>query len=129
MLHPRLHRSQLVRYLFVAAGVVSLVVGVIGIFLPVLPTTPFILLAAACFARGSARFHDWLLAHRLTGPLIREWYLHQSIPRRIKRWAYGLMAVSFGSSILLVPALWLKVALAALGVILAVVLWRVPSRN
>lgn len=129
MLHPQLHRSQLVRRLFVAVGLASLIVGVIGIFLPVLPTTPFVLLAAACFARGSERFHHWLLAHRLTGPLIREWYLYQSIPRHIKRWAYLLMGLSFGSSIFIVQAGWLRIMLAVLGLTLVALLWRIPSRE
>ncbi len=129
MLHLRLHRSQFVRRLFVAAGLASLIAGVLGIFLPVLPTTPFVLLAAACFARGSERFHAWLLAHRLTGPLIREWYLHRSIPRHIKRWAYLLMGLSFGSSMLIVQSGWLRIILAVLGLMLAVLLWRIPSRE
>lgn len=103
--------------------------GVLGAVLPVLPTTPFVLLAAFCFARSSARFHNKLLANRIAGPIIREWCQYRSIPRRAKHWAYLLMALSFCSSILLVPAVWQKVMLAVIGIILAVFIWRVPVRD
>lgn len=58
--------------------------GVIGVFLPVLPTTPFIILAAACFARSSPRLEAWLLSHRIFGPLLRDWRERGAIPRRAK---------------------------------------------
>ena len=57
------HESSFVRALYVVLGFTALALGIAGVVLPVLPTTPFVLLAAACFARGSTRFHDWLLAH------------------------------------------------------------------
>lgn len=125
----RLHDSRLVRRLFIVAGFACLLLGAAGVLLPVLPTTPFILLAAACFARGSAHFHGWLVEHHLTGPLIRDWYLHRSLPLRVKRWALLLMAVSFGSSILVVKVVWLQVMLGFLGTVVAVVLWRIPARQ
>ncbi len=125
----RLHDSRLVRGLFLALGITALILAVLGAVLPVLPTTPFVLLAAACFARGSEHFHDRLLANRFAGPLIREWREHHSIPRRVKRWVYLLMALSFGSSILLMPAVWQQVMLAVLGIVLAVFIWRIPVRD
>lgn len=125
----RLHESHLVRTLFFSAGVVSLLLGGAGVVLPVLPTTPFVLLAAACFARSSERFHDWLLDNRIAGPIIHEWQAHRSMPRRAKRWAYALMALSFGSSILLMESAWHRAMLAALGMILAWFVWRVPVRE
>lgn len=124
-----LHDSRLVRGLYLALGIVALVLAVLGAVLPVLPTTPFVLLAAACFARSSEHFHDRLLANRFAGPLIREWREHHSIPRRVKRWVYLLMALSFGSSILLMPAVWQQVMLAVLGIVLAVFIWRIPVRD
>ncbi|MDP1558686.1 MAG: YbaN family protein [Nitrosomonas sp.] len=125
----RLHDSRLARWLYFSAGLTALILGIMGVVLPVLPTTPFILLAAACFARSSEHFHDKLLANRIVGPIIREWCLYRSIPRRAKRWAYVLMALSFGSSILIVPAIWHKVMLAATGIILATFIWRIPVRD
>ncbi len=124
----QLHDSQMVRHLFVACGCVAMLLAVLGVFLPVLPSVPFVLLAAACFARGSQRFHGWLLEHHITGPIVRDWYRHRSLPPGIKGWAFFLMTVSFGSSIYFVPALWLKLLLAVLGATLALLLWRIPVR-
>ena len=72
------HESSFVRALYVVLGFTALALGIAGVVLPVLPTTPFVLLAAACFARGSTRFHDWLLAHALFGPMISEWQQYGS---------------------------------------------------
>ncbi len=132
--HParrvREHDSPLVRGLLIAAGAVCVVLGVIGIFLPLLPTTPLMLLAAACFARSSRRFHDWLLANRTFGPLIREWEKHRSIPRRTKLTAIGLMSLTLGVSIVFfVRPTWLQALLAVFGVLLAIWLYRIPSRE
>lgn len=125
----RLHDSLLMRWLYFGVGVTALFMGILGVFLPILPTTPFILLAAACFARSSERFHDFLLNNRITGPIIYEWCLHRSIPRKVKRWVYLLMAVSFGSSILIVSSNWLKLMLISLAVVLTIFIWRVPVRD
>lgn len=125
----RLHDSRFVRMLYITAGITALLLGALGAVLPILPTVPFVLLAAACFARGSERFHGKLLANRIAGPIIREWCLYRSIPRRAKRWAYGVMALSFGTSILIVPAVWHQIMLVIIGVILATFIWRVPVRD
>ncbi|MGO4152725.1 YbaN family protein [Cupriavidus sp. YAF13] len=94
----RSRRQRALRALWVALGVLSLLLGVIGIFLPVLPTTPFVLLAAACFARGSERFHARLTAHPRFGPLVRDWQAHRSIPLRAKQLAIGMMWLSMGTT-------------------------------
>ncbi|MDQ3186973.1 MAG: YbaN family protein [Pseudomonadota bacterium] len=125
----RLHNSRLVRALYLTVGFAALILGVVGIMVPVLPTTPFVLLAAACFARSSERFHDKLLANRIAGPIIREWTEHRSIPRRVKRWVYLLMVLSFGSSILLLTSVWHQAMLAALGITLVAFIWRIPVRD
>jgi len=124
-----LHDSPFVRAMYLGAGFLALFLGVLGAVLPVLPTTPFVLLAAACFARGSEYFHRKLLANRIAGPIIREWCIYHSIPRRAKRWAYFLMTLSFGSSILIVPELWQKIMLVVIGSILAFYVWRIPMRE
>lgn len=126
----REHRSPLVRWLLIAAGALCVVLGVIGIFVPLLPTTPLMLLAAACFARSSRRFHDWLLANRTFGPLILEWERHRSIPRRTKLTAIALMSATLAVSIVFfVEPRWLKALLAAFGVALAIWMYRIPSRD
>lgn len=125
----RLHDSRLMRAVFLGLGIVALLLAVAGIFLPMLPTTPFVLLAAACFARGSEYLHDKMLAHRIAGPIIREWHEHRSMPPGVKPWAFLLMGLSFGASILLMETPWHRAMLAAIGIVLAFFLWRVPVRE
>lgn len=118
------------RWLLWLVGAVSLVLGLIGIVLPGLPTTPFVLLAAACFARASPRLHQWMRHNRWIGPSLRDWERHRSMSRRIK-------TVAVASIVLMVSlSVWtfqgkpvIQVALvvtAALGV--WVVAWRIPTR-
>jgi len=96
----------------------------------VLPATPFILLAAACFARSSERFHGWLLNHRAFGPLVREWHQHRSIPYRTKMTAIALMSLSLAVSVVFfVEQVAVRWALGAMGVLLAAWLYSVPSRD
>ncbi|GIZ12034.1 YbaN family protein [Pseudomonas sp. NCCP-436] len=97
------HRS--VRYVLLTLGWLNVVLGVIGIFLPVLPTTPFLLLAAACFVRSSRRFYLWLVMHPRLGPWIRDYLDGQGIPRRAKIYALSLMWPCIALSCYLVPLL------------------------
>lgn len=82
------------RLLFAGLGAAFTALGVAGIFLPMLPATPFLLLAAACFARASTRIYNWLLNHALLGPVILEWRRHRAMPYRTKLVAMALMAAS-----------------------------------
>lgn len=93
-----LHRSRVIRWLLWLAGSVSLALGVIGVVLPGLPTTPFVLLAAACYAKASPRLHSWLLNHRFMGPMVRDWEQHRSLTRRSKTVAQVSMVVMVGLS-------------------------------
>ena len=71
--NPVPYRQKMTNLLLKVLGMAFVALGFAGVFLPLLPTTPFLLLAAACFARSSPAFHDWLLSHRLLGPYIRDW--------------------------------------------------------
>lgn len=122
------HESRWVRGVCMVLGGAALGLGVLGLFLPLLPTTPFILLAAACFAKGSQRLHDWLLRQRVAGPIIREWQTHRAMPPGVKPWAFGVMAASFGVSLILVEAYWHRLGLLAVAGVLGFFLWRVPVR-
>lgn len=127
---PTRSRSRLVRSLFNLAGTLALGLGLVGIFLPLLPTTPFVLLAAACYARGSEHFHRWLLANRTFGPMVFEWEQHRSLPYRTKITAIALMSTTMAISItFFVGPAWLKATLALFGVGLAVWMYRIPSRD
>ena len=72
------------KYLLAGIGLISLCLGVVGIFLPVLPTTPFLLLSAALFLKSSRPLYDWLLNHPRLGPYIRNFMEHKAIPLRVK---------------------------------------------
>lgn len=89
------------RWLFLIAGFLLVGIAAVGIFLPLLPTTPLLLLAAACFANGSEKWHRWLMEHNIFGPIIRNWHENRCIPMRAKITAvasiilFGTYAVGF----------------------------------
>ena len=116
-LPPPPHRPLWQRAGWTAAGVISLALGVLGIFLPLLPTTPFLLLAAACFMRSSQRFYDWLVSHPRLGPWIGDYLEGNGIPLKGKLYTVGLMWISIGFSCYLVPHLWARVFMLASAVL------------
>ena len=87
-------RAPVTRYLWLAAGWVALALGAIGIVLPLLPTVPFVILAAYCFSRGSKHVEKWLLDHPRLGPIILDWREHHAVPLRAKQLAIAMMASS-----------------------------------
>lgn len=98
-----------------------------GAFLPVLPSTPFLLLAAACFAKSSPTFHRRLLANRVFGPYLQQWQHDHTVPREAKRKAYGLVVATFAVSIGLCDSTWLRGTLVVLGVGLILFLAWLPT--
>lgn len=82
------------RFFWQAGGFVALALGIVGIPLPLLPTTPFMILAAFCFARSSPRLEQWLVTHRVFGPAIANWRAHGAISKRAKIYAASVMAVT-----------------------------------
>jgi uncharacterized membrane protein YbaN (DUF454 family) len=130
MTEPRLHSSPWVRALLWSSGVLALVVGAIGVFLPGLPTTPFVLLAGACFIRASPRAHAWLLRNRMFGPLLQEWEAHHSLPRRIKHIALLTMALTMSVSVwFFTRQPWLQAAVIAAAIAGGIAVARIPSRH
>ncbi|WP_203290639.1 YbaN family protein [Maricaulis parjimensis] len=91
----------LIRVLWLFGGGVFLALAVIGILLPLVPTTPFLLLACFCFARSSKRLHDWLVHHPRFGPLIRDWQLYGAIRPRAKISAILVMVAALLLSVLI----------------------------
>ena len=91
----------LIRAVWFAFGVGAVLLALLGLALPLLPTTPFVLLAAFAFARSSDRWHAWLLGHRLFGPIIDDWHRHGAIDRRTKIVGVISMAGIFGLSLIL----------------------------
>lgn len=87
------------RAIWLTGGLTSLVLGLVGAVLPLLPTVPFMLLAAFCFARSSPRMHDWLTTHPRLGPPIDDWRRHRAIGRRGKRLATWSVVAAFSLSV------------------------------
>lgn len=89
------------RLMWNTAGFASFGLGAVGAVLPLLPTVPFMLLAAFCFARGSERFHDWLINHPTFGPAIGDWRAHGAISRKGKFWAVVAISGALAMSLLI----------------------------
>lgn len=110
--HNSRNYSRPARALWIAGGFVALFLAAIGVLLPVMPTTPFILVAAFCFSRSSRRLDDWLLANPTFGPIILGWRTNGAIAPRIKLIAVGLMGVTVVSSLIIGLGLWILLAQA-----------------
>ena len=120
-------KNKALKLLLIAVGWLSVILGVIGIFLPVLPTTPFLLLAAACFARTSPKFYNWLISHPRLGKYIVYYLEGKGIPLKAKVYTITLIAISMSFTSYLVPVLAVKVLLPLVGVLVALYIVRQPT--
>ncbi|HEX6720113.1 MAG TPA: YbaN family protein [Burkholderiaceae bacterium] len=125
---PSFVRPRWRRVLWAVAGALALITGIVGIFVPLLPTTPFVLLAAFCFSRGSERCERWLLEHRRFGPIVRDWRARRAVPLRAKQFASVMMVLGslWGAFALPIQVAWLPAAVCAAT---ATWLWRLPTRK
>ena len=114
--HQHRERSTISRVLLIVAGSVSTGVGIAAIFVPLLPTTPFLLLAAACYVRSSDRLYHWLLNHRWTGTYIRNYREGRGMPRRAKIVTIAILWISLAISAWVVAHIWVWVFLAAVAI-------------
>ena len=123
--------EKLKRQLLIAAGTLSLAVGIIGIAVPVLPTTPFLLLAAGCYLRSSPRFYNWLMTNRLFGAYIRNYIEGRGIPVKVKLFIIILLWAAIGVSIWLTANLTVTLILLiiATGVTLHIIFIRVKRKS
>ncbi len=113
--------------LWAGAGVLFLGLGILGAFLPVMPTTIFLILAAWAFTESCPTLKDWIFNHPRYGKGVRLWFEHRVIPLNIKRLAIGLMAVSYGITAWIISSLWVVLAIGA--GLLAVSLFIVTRRE
>lgn len=102
------------RGLFFVSGFASLILAILGIFLPVLPTTPFLLLSAYCFARASKKWYDWLLNHKYFGKIIRDYHQKKGVTLGIKIYALSLLWTTILLSVIFVVDLFFVDALLIL---------------
>ncbi len=122
-------KPKVVRVLLLVAGTVSLVLGTVGLVLPILPTTPFLLLAAACYLRSSERMHKWLLGNRWFGEYIRNYQEGRGIPMKTKIAAVTVLwaAILYSSFFVLDEILIAQIALLAVALGVSVHLIRLPT--
>ena len=122
-------QNPLVRFSLLAVGWLSVALSVIGIFLPVLPTTPFLLLSAACFARSSERFYLWLVEHPRLGQYVMGYLDGSGLPLKAKYYTLLLMWSSLLiTAFLIVDSPYPKVILPLTGIGVSVYIWRLPTR-
>jgi len=113
--------------LYNIAGTVALLLGILGIFLPVLPTTPFLLLASACYMRGSERMYRWLMNQRHLGPYLRNFQAGRGIPLRAKIAALAVMWTSITVSMWFIPHPWVRALLPVPGIAVTIYLYRIRT--
>ncbi len=124
---PTLSKSPTIRMLLIVVGWASIILGVIGKFLPLLPTTPFLLLAAGCFARSSPRFHHWLLNHPQLGPIIHLYLDGKGIPKAAKVYILLTLWATISISMFFVPLPWVKVLLPCIALAVTLHILRMPT--
>jgi len=114
--------------MYMLAGHISLLLGIIGIPLPLLPTTPFVLLAAFFYSRGSPRLHSWLINHKLFGPMILDWERYGVIRVRVKIIAISMIVIMLSYPIIFLPIpLLAKILAGTTGVCVVIFLLSRPS--
>ncbi|WP_319535166.1 YbaN family protein [uncultured Vibrio sp.] len=114
------------RYFFNTVGGLCILLGIAGIALPLLPTTPFILLASACFVRGSPTFNHWLHNHHTFGPILYNWNQNKAVEPKVKQRGAIFIVISFTISIFVAPVVWVKIVLLVMAIVLLSWFMRLP---
>jgi uncharacterized membrane protein YbaN (DUF454 family) len=122
--------SRAARIAYLVLGHLSLALGVTGVILPVLPGVVFLIGAAACYARGSMRFYNWLLAHKWLGPPVRDWEEHRAMTVGAKVVSIVMLVGGIGISIaFFVNLLWVRVILALMALGLSTLILFIKTRR
>lgn len=109
--------NQLLKWILITAGTIFIGIGIIGIFIPILPTTPFLLLAAACYARSSTRFYNWLMNNKLIGAYIKNYREKRGIPLKIKVFTIFLLWITILFSVFFILLIsWIKIILIIIAI-------------
>ena len=117
------------RITLIILGWISIALGLIGVLLPVMPTTPFILLAAWCFARSSERFHQWLLDNRFFGQIIKDWESGKGIPLFVRNYGIVMAWVGLIGSMLVIGKWWSIPILGSIGIGVSYYLLQLPIKE
>lgn len=122
--------SKFKKLVLIAIGIIALILAIIGIIIPLLPTTPFLLLSAACFLKGSDRMYQWLIKHKHFGNYIRNFREHKAIPLKTKVVAVSLLWVTILFSIIfIVQGTYLRILLAAIAIAVSVHILQFKTLN
>lgn len=128
MKSPYQHRNPVVRYSLFALGWLSFVLGMIGLLLPVVPTSPFLILSAACFLRSSPRFYHWLVNHRWFGIYIRYYLDGRGIPTKVKVLILTMLWIMILSSALLIVRIpWVTATMCTIAALVSIYILRLPT--
>ncbi|RZA12858.1 MAG: DUF454 domain-containing protein [Proteobacteria bacterium] len=120
--------SPFIRFVLITFALVFLALGIIGIFLPLLPTTPFILLASACYARSSVRFYNWLMNQKTLGPPLRTWKEKGAISRKNKLISVGMIAITVIPAVIFwIPVVFAKFLVATICTSVSIFIWTRPE--
>ncbi|MFW5450533.1 MAG: YbaN family protein [Methylophagaceae bacterium] len=121
-------QTKLKNYLLIGLGWFFVILGAIGALLPLLPTTPFLILALACFSKSSPRFHKMLLNNKWFGPPLAQWEQTHTVRKKVKKKAALLIILTFGISIaILAGRIQLQIMLVCLCLILLGFVWRLKE--
>ncbi len=123
-------RKKIVKALYFIGGTISLILGIIGIVLPILPTTPFLLLAAACYAKSSKKFYDWLLNNKILGAYIRNYIEGKGMPIKVKIFTISLLWITILiSAFLFIQILWVRIVLIIIAIAVTIHIILIRPKN
>mgnify|MGYP000912434926 CR=1 FL=1 len=116
-----INKNKFLKILLVSCGFISVGLGVLGIFLPVLPTTPFLLLAATCFSRSSERFYKWLFSNKVFGKYLNDYKNKKGLPVKIKIYTISLLWISILYTVIfIIPLMFVKLLLLVIAIVVTI---------
>lgn len=117
------------KIIFITIGSISLGLGILGIILPILPTTPFLLVTSYFYYRSSDRLHHWLLTHKVFGPIIYDYVTYRQIPKKAKFSAIFLIVISISFTVYLLENIYVQVGLVIIATTVIIYLLSIPSKK
>lgn len=119
--------QKLIKYLMIGLGSICLALGTIGILIPVLPTTPFLLLASFFYLRSSEKLHQWMIHHKVFGPYLYNYLTHRVVPARAKVIALVTLWASLSFTMTLIPLIAVRIGIGVIGLAVTVYLLQLKS--
>ena len=122
-------KKTLQNKLIFLGGTITLILGIVGIFIPILPTTPFLLVSAAAYAKSSSRFHHWLLNNKILGFYIKNYKEGLGMPLKVKIFTLTLLWVSIVISVLLISIIWIQILLISIASAVSIHIILIKPKN